>query len=121
VNGDRWVLDASALKALFDGHDELYSMLQSADAGRISLFLPTVAIAEAETSLLAGKPGWRPFLLSRGLRVLDLDLEAAIELGAATGPLDARHASREALALGATVLTRNPAAYEWLAASLRAV
>ena len=43
--------------ALFEGRDGLYSMLQQADAGRARMFLPAVAVAEAEMMLRAGYDG----------------------------------------------------------------
>jgi hypothetical protein len=116
---ERLILDASALKALFDGNEELFAMLRAADEGDLTLVLPTVAVAEAETTLFAGMLGWRPFLLTNNVEVVVLDMGAALDVGATTGPLDARHAAREAQA--GTVVTCDEAAYRWLTVTTRVV
>ncbi|MGX6604412.1 hypothetical protein ACWKSP_20075 [Micromonosporaceae bacterium Da 78-11] len=115
------MLDASAMAALFDGHKELYRLLQDADAGRCRLYLPAVAVAEAESLLGAGHPSWALLVLANGVETIPLDPHKAIELGGMPGPLGARHAAHEARAVAATVVTRSPAAYAGMSVSLLVV
>jgi len=109
------------MAALFEGHDGLYSMLQQADAGRARMFLPAVAVAEAETMLRAGYDGWGLLFFAAGVEVIRLDQSTAIELGKLQGPLGARHAMHEARAIGVAVVTRPPGDYAGLPGALKVV
>jgi hypothetical protein len=115
------MLDASAMTALFDGHEELFKMLQEADAGRAHMFLPAVAVAEAETMLRAGYDAWGLLFFAIGVEVIHLDQSTAIELGSLQGPMGARHAMHEARAVGASVVTRAPGDYAGLPGALTVV
>lgn len=106
--------------ALFSGHPELMRLLDLAEAGRVFLLLPTVAVAEAEAALKAGARLWTPFLMSRGINTLDLTLHTAIESarladqeapGAVAGPLMVGQLVFEAQALNAVVVTQVPQMY----------
>jgi hypothetical protein len=105
------VLDASALTALFDGHDLLFRLLQESEKGESRLILPAVAVAEAETSLRAGYDGWSLLFFSPGVELIRLDQATAVALGDFDGPLGARHARHAANAAGATLITRRPGDY----------
>jgi hypothetical protein len=107
--------------ALFEGHGGLYSMLQQADAGHARIFLPAVAVAEAETMLRAGYDGWGLLFFAVGVEVIRLDQPTAIELGNLQGPLGARHAMHEARAIGVAVVTRSPGDYAGLPGTLTVV
>jgi hypothetical protein len=115
------VLDDSALIALFGGHSELHDLLERADDGDAMLVLPSCAIAEAEASLSAGAPGWEAILLTGNLHPTDLTANTAIEIGRQPGSLAARHVAHEALAAGATIVTRDRAAYDGLLVKLLVV
>jgi predicted nucleic acid-binding protein len=115
MSGQRWVLDSSAIQALFAGHEKLFSMVEAADEGRGELYLPAVSVADAEAAVRAGRPRWRTLLGSHGIQVLGLDVDSAIDIGGSWGSLECRQTAREARALGAVVLTLNPAAYQRLA------
>jgi hypothetical protein len=61
---------------------------------------------------------WRTLLGSHGIHVLGLDVDGAIDIGGTWGSLECRQTAREARALGAVVLTLNPAAYQQLAVDM---
>jgi hypothetical protein len=115
------VVDASALVGLFRGHRELGDLLDQAEAGRLEVLIPVTAVAEAESQLVAGRTGWDPILLTRGVLALPLSEHAAIEIGGWPGGLGARQVVHEAAAVRGVVVTRSPAAYEGLRVSLLVV
>lgn len=104
------ILDASALAALFAGHVGAVDLLEQADAGRVTVCLPTVCIAEAQRRLRA-ETGWDPIVLIPHVHSLPLGERAAIEIGMWPGGLGTRHAVHEARAIGATVVTTRPDDY----------
>lgn len=116
-----WVLDSSALAALFDGHGKVFAMLREADAGRARMLLPAVAVAEAATMLRAGTEEWALLFFAAGVEVIELDRATAIELGNLPGPLGARHAMHVARASDAAVVTRSPGDYTGLPGALTVV
>jgi hypothetical protein len=89
-------------------------MVEAADKGRGELFLPAVYVADAEAAVRAGRARRRTLLGSHGIEVLGLDVDSAIDIGGSWGSLECRQTAREAKALGAVVLTLNPAAYQKL-------
>jgi predicted nucleic acid-binding protein len=116
------VLDTSALILMFSGHSTLMRMLDDAEAGRIRMLVPTVAIAEAEHMLLAGMRMWEHFLAFRGLRAMDLSEHTAIEAGRIAGQLPDDFTAGvsalmigqvvyEAQVMGAAVVTNEPTMY----------
>jgi hypothetical protein len=109
------------MAGLFEGHDGLFSMLREADAGRARMYLPAVAVAEAETMLRAGYDGWGLLFFAAGVEVIRLDQSTAIELGNLPVPLGARHAMHEARTIDAAVVTRSPGDYVGLPGSLTVV
>jgi hypothetical protein len=107
--------------ALFAGHESIAQFLKQAEHGWLNLLVPTTVIADAEAQLHAGLGGWEAILLTRGVQSLPLTEHTAIETGSWPGDLPTRHAVHEAHALGAAVVTRNPAAYVGHQVSLRVV
>ena len=118
ISGSPKVMDASAIVGLFRGNEALNGFLESAGQGHINLLLPTTAIADAESRLVAGAKAWDAIFMSPGVQPLELTAYAAIEIGPWPGALSIRHAAHEANASGAAVLTCNPAAYAGLRVSL---
>lgn len=115
------VLDASALIALFDGHELLFRMLQQSERGEARLILPAVAVAEAETTLRAGYDGWSLLFFSPGVDVVSLDQSTAVSLGGLEGPLAARHARHAADAASCPLVTRRPGDYGGMVGTLLVV
>jgi hypothetical protein len=104
------VLDASALVALFAGAPKVIDLLEQADAGRVTLGLPTTCIAGAQGSVRS-RNGWDAILLTSQVLALPFGEQAAVEIGLWPGPLEVRHAVHEARAIGATVVTCRPEDY----------
>ena len=107
-----YVLDPSAIVALFDAHGPLLRMLAQAEAGYIKLILPAVAIAEANRKLQADRPAWEPILLSGGLEAFPLSENAAIEIGSRAGDLATNQVLHEVRTLDGVAVTREPQIYE---------
>lgn len=106
------LFDASALIALFGGHERVSALWFDAEAVGVAVLLPTTAIAEANRELNATDNAWSALLL--GPNVYALDLSAASALGASRqhGDLAAAHAASEAVATDATIVTGRPEAYD---------
>jgi hypothetical protein len=106
-------------------------MLSDAEAGKVFLLMPTLAIAKAEASLRAGQPLWEPFLSLRGVHSMDLTEHTAIEIGGMLTPRPDGAAAPtrpmvgqvvyEAQAVDAVVVTRTPQAYAGHDVTLMAV
>ncbi len=75
------VLDASAITLLFAGHPTLMRLLDDAEAESVLLIMPTVAIAEAQVALDAAHSMWEFFFRFRGIRMMELTEDAAVEIG----------------------------------------
>jgi hypothetical protein len=116
-----YVLDTSALIASFYSRPDLEDLLADASAGRVRLYLPTVALADAESELHAGTDGWAHLLYEERIVTLALSETCALEVGSWPGTLAVRHAAHEALALRAVVVTLEPKLYNGLGVAVRLV
>ncbi|MEV0134738.1 hypothetical protein AB0H83_40545 [Dactylosporangium sp. NPDC050688] len=106
-----FVLDASAIVALFDAYDPLLELWSRADCGEMPLGFPVGAMIEASERAGIRSTAWDPLLWSTSMLVLPLGEAAAKQLGVQTGSLAARHAVWESAATGWPVLTREPDLY----------
>jgi hypothetical protein len=106
------LLDDSALEALFCGHDAVTALWFGAEARGTAILLPTTAIAEANRRLDATDNAWDAVLL--GPNVVALELSTAAALGTSRLPpgLATAHASYEAIATNATIITNDPERYD---------
>lgn len=106
-----FVLDASAIVALFNAYEPVLDLWFRADSGEIVLAFPAVAMMEAGELAGIGSTAWDPVLWAPSLRVLPLGETAAKHLGAWIGSFATRHAVWESEATGWPVLTREPHRY----------
>jgi hypothetical protein len=104
------IFDASALLALFRGHEAAFRLLLDAEAGRRQLVWPAGAIAEANIYLRADPAGWEALLLSR-VEVTDLTGDGAINAGLLGVPAATGHVVHEARLLRGVVVTLEPYRY----------
>lgn len=107
---DTYVFDASALIALFRGNEVAYDLFEEADAGRVQVVFPAVAIAEANTYIQATESAWEAILLGRVV-CMPLTEHIAITLGLWPGDLAVRHVVYEARAVRGDVVTAEPYRY----------
>jgi hypothetical protein len=115
------VFDASALVDWFRGHHVLAELADQAEQGWFQLVAPATAIADAESELRAGLLAWDAIFYTPGLQMMPLGEHVAVEIGALSGPLSARHAAYEAAAVRGVVVTRRPGVYEGLSVQLLVV
>jgi hypothetical protein len=106
-----FVLDASAMVALFNSYDPLLDLWFRADNGELALVFPAAAMVEAADRAGISPTAWDPVLWSTSMCVLPLGEAAGKRLGACTGSLAARQAVWESVATGWPVLTREPELY----------
>jgi hypothetical protein len=106
-----FVLDASAMVALFDSYEPLRELWFRADSGEIALAFPASAMLEAGDRAGISSTAWDPLLWSTSMLVLPLGEAAAKQLGTRTGSHAARHAVWESNATGWPVLTCEPDQY----------
>jgi hypothetical protein len=116
-----YVLDTSALIASFQDQPDLEDLVADAGAGRVRLYLPTVALSDAETELQAGTDGWAHLLYEEHITSVPLSETCALEVGSWPGTLAARHTAHEARALRAAVVTREPKLYDGLGVAVRPI
>jgi hypothetical protein len=119
--GDDYVLDTSALIASFYSEPFIERLIADADEGRVRLYLPTVAMADAEQHLQAGVDGWAHLLYCRHIEAMPLSETCAVEIGDWPGALAVRQTAYEARALRATVVTREPRLYSGFNVPIRPV
>ena len=106
------VYDSSALIALFDAHPLAYDYWKRADAGRITLVFPALAIAEANLTLRTSYSAWSLLLWPPSVGVAPLDAGAAIEVGERVEhDLASSHVIRETQTVRGIVLTSRPHLY----------
>lgn len=116
-----WVLDDSAMVAMFAAYPPVMDLVNAAEAGTARVALPACAIAEASTGLKSAT-GWDAITATAGVAVAPLLERAAIEVGLlAAGGLPARHVAFEARAHRGTVVTTRPGDYEGLRVPLLVV
>jgi predicted nucleic acid-binding protein len=106
------LFDASALVALFDAHDRVYALWAAAEESSVPVLLPATAIAEANRKLRATDAAWNAVLLGHNVAALDLTPATALAASRRGGDLAVAHASVEAGATGATIVTAHPDAYD---------
>ncbi|MDG6100641.1 hypothetical protein Daura_03145 [Dactylosporangium aurantiacum] len=106
-----FVLDASAIVALFDSYDPVLELWSHADCDELLLAFPVAAMIEAGERAEISATAWDPLLWSTSMRVLPIGEVAAKHLGTQIGSLAARHAVWESAATGWPVLTCEPDLY----------
>ncbi|GAA1030270.1 hypothetical protein GCM10009557_21650 [Virgisporangium ochraceum] len=105
------VFDQTAITALFRGNRRAFANWQDADAGTLTLILPAVAVAEANTAIGGNSDTWRAILHPGRVIVTPLDESTAIEVGTAVGSLAVRHVIREASHTEGDIVTEAPWQY----------
>lgn len=106
-----FVLDASAIVAMFDAYEPLMNLWFRADRGDFPLAFPAAAIVEADDQAGIRPTAWEPVLWSPSMKVLPLDEAAATTVSAWSGSLAVRQAIWESEATGWPVLTCDPGQY----------
>ena len=106
-----FVLDATALVALFDAYEPIFALWRRADAEQVALGIPAASIVEASERAEIRASAWEPFLWSPTITVLPIGEAAAVQLGTWSGTLAARHSLWEATQLGWPILTRDGQLY----------
>lgn len=106
------IFDASALVALFNGHERVSALWWAAENASAPVVLPATAIAVANRKLGASDNAWTSILLGENVHALTLSVAAALGASRELGELDVAHTSYEALATGGTIVTGNPDGYD---------
>ncbi|GGM70651.1 hypothetical protein ACFFX1_28790 [Dactylosporangium sucinum] len=107
-----FILDASALAALFNSYDPVFQVWLKADRDDLMIGFPAAAMVEASDRIGARPGDWELLLLSAGVVVLPLDQTAAAAIGTWRGSVAACQAVWESRATGWPVLTCDPKQYE---------
>lgn len=105
------LFDASALIALFEVHPRVYRAWDAAPKQGRAVLLPSTAIAVANHQLNATDNAWEPILHDDRVLVLDLTATTALGTSRYPGGLAVAHASFEAAATGAVIVTATPSMY----------
>jgi hypothetical protein len=105
------VFDHTAITALFRGNTVAYEYWLAADAGELTLILPAVAVAEANTIIAGDSDTWRAILDPGQVIVTPLDESTAIDIGTTLGSLVVRHVVREAVQTEGKIVTEAPSLY----------
>lgn len=106
------VFDATAIEALFHGHDVLYRLFVRADEGRTTLIFPALCVVEAGTALGASLSSWDLYLWVPNVEILPLGQTAAVEISTWHGEsFGARQALWEAQRIGCPLVTCNAGLY----------
>ncbi|MFT3971446.1 MAG: hypothetical protein QM695_14520 [Micropruina sp.] len=79
------VLDAGALIAIERRSTRIQALLVQARQRELSIVVPTPVVAQAVRRGGGGQAGLRRFLADSALRYVDMDLTAALEVGALLG------------------------------------
>jgi hypothetical protein len=111
VTRRRYIFDASAIVALFQGHPEAGDFLAQAERGELPLTLPAVAIADANATIRGNFNTWEAVFLTPNVHAAELSEFTAIEIGTWPGGLQARQAMFEARETQGVVVTQNPDLY----------
>lgn len=75
------VFDHTAITALFRGNTHAFEIWQDADNDELTLILPAIAVAEANTLIGGNSDTWRAILHPGRVIVTPLDESTAIDLG----------------------------------------
>ncbi|MEV4351166.1 hypothetical protein AB0J83_42455 [Actinoplanes sp. NPDC049596] len=119
------IFDASALVELCAGHPEVMDILFKARAGKLTLSLPALAVAEAQAALRFSDHVWQHIFGFSGLTEQPLTWNGALAAGviaaprlehypmqpALIGPIMVGQVVHEAREMKAIVVTRVPEAY----------
>lgn len=116
-----WVLDHTALIALFAAHQRVYDLWLLADSGMETLVFPSAAVAEASHHLGVDDNAWRALLMATGVEVAALDQSTAIGSGRMAGTLVVRQVMYEARQTLGVIVTAAPWQYPPDAPPLRVV
>jgi hypothetical protein len=116
-----WVVDHTALMALFSAHREVMALWELADQGEAMLVMPAAAVAEASHHVGADDNAWRALLHPANVQIAPLDGAAAIGSSAIAGSLAARHVAYEARTASGIIVTRAPLQYPSDVGPLRVV
>jgi hypothetical protein len=107
-----FVFDASALIALFDSYEPVFSLWRRANQNRALIGFPAVAMVEASDRIGIVDREWEALLLAEGVVVLPLAETASRQLGSWNGTVAARNAMWESQMIGWPVITCDPKQYE---------
>lgn len=105
------VFDHTAITALFRGNTHAFEIWQDADNDELTLILPAIAVAEANTLIGGNSDTWRAILHPGRVIVTPLDESTAIDLGTTVGSLVVRHVIREAGQTEGDIVTETPWQY----------
>jgi len=105
------VFDHTAIIALFQGSTPAFRVWEAAEADKLTLILPAVAVAEANGVIGADSNAWRSILDPGRVIVTPLDESTAIEVGKAPGSLVLNHVIHEATHTQGEIVTAMPWKY----------
>ena len=112
---DRFVFDTTTMGASFYlDHPDVSRLVDRANAGKVALFLPTVAMAEVETREQAGVDAWGHLLYGPHVEALNLEQHCALSVGTWPGSLAARQVAYDARSVSAIVVTLDARLYDGL-------
>ncbi len=107
-----WVLDHTALVALFDGSPVPFGLWTDAEQGRATAIFPAAALAEAAHLASTRESAWEALLREvPGVLVTSLSEPTALASAHMPGPLVVRQVVWEAQASGGVIVTRAPWQY----------
>jgi hypothetical protein len=105
------VFDHTVITALFRGNDAAFRVWQNADNDELTLILPAIAVAEANTLIGGNSDTWRAILHPGRVVVTPLDESTAIDLGTSVGSLVVRQVIHEAGQTEGDIVTEAPWQY----------
>jgi hypothetical protein len=105
------VFDATAIEALFHGHDVLYRLFVRADEGKTTIVFPALAVVEAGTALGASAASWEMYLWVPNVEIVPLGEAAAVEISTWQGTFAARQSLWEAQRINCPLITCDAGLY----------